>query len=281
MIKSAQKNSEVDQRFGRLFTLVHDDKRLNAESWFTCQPCKKYQLFGKEIIITQPSSSFWVYLLGVLTSLLGGYFLITHADQVSRNLWGISLLLWGIGALIAGTSYQAFAYQLKCAGRPYVAWTSWWEVIYLIFQQLSINVMLVAVAYSCLPEVGQLFAIAIAVIVSIGYTLMVFWGAFKPVKALLTFELMVHICTPCIIFLSALNAWRYWQFSQSLDLALLGTWLSLVFSMWLYWLYFKAGISEKLWVKGKWFSENDVLHLALIAWVVYITLLVAPLVKDI
>lgn len=278
---SPQKAHETQSIWGRLFTIEHDDPKLSIDTWTKVQPCRSYSLLGKELFITQPSSSFWVYLLGVLTTLVGLYFLATDAQQVSRLLWGVSLILWGVGAVIAGTSYQAFGYQLKCAGRPKVAWTSWWEVIYLIFQQVSINVMLVAVAYSCLSELGQSISIWVAVLVSIAYSIMVFYGAFKPVKSLITFELMVHFCTPFILFFIGLNGWRFWQLGTALDLALLGTWFGLIVTMWLYWQYYFAGYTEKLWAKGRWFSENDVLHVALIVWVIYIGLIVAPLVTDI
>lgn len=278
---SAQKPAETTSIWGRLFTIVHDDPNLSAETWLRIQPCKTYTVFGKGWLITQPSSTIWVYLLGVLTTLLGVFFMVTCDQQLSRSLWGVSLILWGVGALIAGTSYQAFGYQLKCAERPKVAWTSWWEVIYLIFQQVSVNVMLVAVAYSCLSDVGIKLAIVAAVLLSISYIVIVFFGALKPIKSLISFELMVHFCTPFIILLTALNAWRYWQLGDALDLALLGTWLGLYITMWLYWQYYLSGLTQKLWAKGRWFSENDVLHVALIIWVAYIAIVVAPLIKDI
>ena len=56
------------------------------------------------------------------------------------------MLLGGLAALAAGTSYQAFGYQIKCVGQETCAWTSWWEVIYLMFQQVSMDAMLVAIA---------------------------------------------------------------------------------------------------------------------------------------
>lgn len=279
-MSNSQKLKEKNSIWGKLFSIPHDDPALNAETWLTIQPCKTYSVFGKKILITQPSSSFWVYFLGLLTTALGFYFLITDAQQTSRILWGWSLILWGVGALIAGTSYQAFAYQLKCAGRDKVAWTSWWEVIYLIFQQVSVNVMLVAVAYSSLAQTGQMIAITVAIFTSIVYTIMIFYGAFKAIKGLITFELMVHFCTPFIVFMIALNAWSYWQFANPLDLALLGTWFGLILTMYLYWQYYNAGLTEKLWAKGKWFSENDVLHVVLIIWVIYIYLVLAPLIQD-
>lgn len=43
-----------------------------------------------------------------------------------------------------------------------------------------------------------------------------------------------------------------------------------------YYGYLLSGIPEGLWAKGVWFSANDVLHLGLIAWMVYIYAAVRP-----
>jgi hypothetical protein len=277
---SPQKPNELHSIWGRLQSIPHDDPSLTEQTWRLVQPCKRYELGRYNIFITQPSSTFWVYLLGVLTTLLGVFFLVTFDNHTSRVLWGISLILWGVGALLAGTSYQAFGYQLKCQDRPMVAWTSWWEVIYMIFQQLSVNVMVVAVAYSLLNEPGQRWATLVAIAVSIAYCIMITYAAFKPKKALLTFELMVHWCTPMILFMAALNIWHIATQPTPLDFALLGTWLGLIATMLCYQYYLKAGIGQKLWSKGVWFSENDVLHVLLIVWVAYIAWVLSPLIID-
>ena len=282
MPEPATKNTALQNEsiWQRLYSIKSDDPDLKPDNWCSVQPCKTYTIFGAKVLITQPSSTFWVYLLGLITCLLGIYFITTESDQISRLLWGWSLILWGIGALLAGTSYQAFGYQLKCKGREEVAWTSWWEVVYLVFQQLSVSIMLLAIAYSGLSETGRLIAIFAAALSSTIYTALVVYGAFKPVKALITFELMVHFCTPFIVFCIALNGWRYWQFGQTLDLALLGSNLALVLTMYLYEKYMALGITNTLWKKGTWFSENDVLHVALIAWIIYLAVVVEPLVSD-
>ena len=280
-MKSSQNQGQASSMWDRLYVIKHDDPELNSDTWCSVQPCRKLKFIGREILITQPSSTFWVYLLSLLGIVIGGHFIASHENQVSRIMWGGSLVLWGVGAFVAGSSYQAFGYQLKCAHRPYVVWTNWWEIFYLILQQLSISMLLVAVAYSCLAESGQAVSIATSALVSSAYILIVFLGAIKPVKSLITFELMVHICTPFIIFLIGLNALRYWQHGKLLDLALLGTWFGLVLTMCLYHLYKTSGLTKKLWKKGKWFSENDVLHVALIIWLTYIALVIEPLIKDI
>jgi hypothetical protein len=155
--------------FKRLESIPQDDPDLTPDKWCMKQPCAKIRIFSKEMIISQPLSTFWVYFLGVLTVGVGLYFFQIQNDENSRLWWGISLLLWGIGALLAGTSYQAFGYEIKCAGRPFCAWTSWWEVVYLMFQQVSMNAMLVAIAYSCTTGRFQTVLFGYAAISSVVY----------------------------------------------------------------------------------------------------------------
>ena len=71
-----------------------------------------------------------------------------------------------------------------------------------------------------------------------------------------------------------LNAWRFFKFNNSMDLVLLGVWGWLFITMLAYWLYNKLEITQKLWAKRIWFSQNDVLHIGLILWVLYITAVV-------
>ncbi len=243
---------------------------------------RRSRLASKEIILTQPSSTFLVYLLGVLTIGVGLGFLWLQGDQGSRLWWGISLLLWGIGALLAGTSYQAFGYQIKCAGRETCAWTSWWEVIYLMFQQVSMDALLVAVALSCTEGTLQMVLLGYALLSAVVYVILTFIGAIVPVKTLITFELMVWVSTPVFLIILIINGWRYYMFSTPMDLALLGAWLWLFCTMAAYWLYDHLDITPKLWAKGKgiWFSQNDVLHIGLILWMIYLAAVVAGLVQD-
>jgi len=266
--------------FSRLKSIPHDDPDLTPENWCMKQPCSTVRIASKEVIISQPFSTFWVYFLGCLTVGVGQYFFQIQNGENSRLWWGISLLLWGIGALLAGTSYQAFGYEIKCAGRPYCTWTSWWEVVYLMFQQVSMNAMLVALAYSCTTGTFQMVLLGYALMSSVVYVILVFIGGIVPVKSLITFELMVWVSTPLLFFFCFLNAWRYYMFSYDMDLVLLGSWILLLCTMMAYGIYRKQGISKKLWAKGIWFSENDVLHVFLIFWMIYIATVVAGCIKD-
>jgi len=196
--------------------------------------------------------------------------------------WGIAMVLWGIGALLAGTSYQAFGYQIKCAGQKTCAWTSWWEVIYLMFQQVSMDALLVAVAYSCATAVWRQALLGYALAGAVIYVSMTFIGAIIPVKSLITFELMVGVSTPICLFVLGLNSWRYYTYNTSMDLALTVAWVLLLAAMLAYWLYDKSDLTARLWAKGKgvWFSQNDVLHIGLILWMIYIAIVLTTRIND-
>ena len=266
--------------FGRVKSIPHDDPDLTPEKWCAKQPCMQIRIASKEIIISQPLSSIWVYFLGLLSVGVGLYFFQIQNGENSRLWWGVSLLLWGIGALLAGTSYQAFGYEIKCAGRQVCSWTSWWEVVYLMFQQVSMNAMLVAIAYSCTAGTFQIVLLCYALVSSLVYFVLVCIGGIVPVRPLITFEFMLWISAPVFVFFCFLNGWRYYMFRDSMDLVLLGTWIILLGAVIAYWIYGKQGITKKLWARGIWFSENDVLHFLLIFWMIYIATVVANRVKD-
>jgi hypothetical protein len=264
---------------GRLDSIPYTPAQT-PETWLQIQPFAEFQFTSQNIIFVQPSTSIIVYFLGILTVGFGLYFLKIREGQLSRIWWGIALLLWGIGALLAGTSYEAFSYAIKCAGREACLWTSWWEIFYLIVSVWSIDAIMLAVAYSSttgkLRKALSVYAIANAIV----YFIVVMIGAFIPVKFLISFELLLVVAAPSIIAFFIINGWRYSKFKLRLDLLLLGTWIWLGVTIAAYFLYLISGKTAALWSKGFWFSENDVLHIGLIIWMLYIWLFVAPKTVD-
>lgn len=264
----------------RLDTLLYVPQQ-SSKDWLNNQPFLAVELASRKFILVQPSSTIFVYLLGVLTIAIGVYFFRIKDNQFSRKWWGIALLLWGLGALLAGTSYQAFSYEIKCVGYEYCIWTSWWEIIYMIFSVASVNSIILAISYS--SAVGKTRKrMAFYAFVNMGiYIIMSLTGAFIPLKLLISFELMLIFLAPSIIFLFILNLGRYRKLKNKNDLALLVTWLWLGVIVGAYYLYFMLGITENLWEQGIWFSENDVLHIGLIIWMLYIAFGLDKKIEDI
>jgi len=265
---------------GRLDTIPYEPTQT-PETWLQIQPYAEFQFGTQSIIFVQPSTSIIVYLLGVITIAVGLYFLKIRNGGHSRLWWGIAFLLWGVGAILAGTSYESFSYPIKCAGRDACLWTSWWEVIYLIVSVWSIDAMMIAVAYSSTSGRLRQWLTVYAVINAVLYFIVVMVGAFIPVKFLISFELLLIVAAPSIIAFFVINGWRYSRQKQSLDLVYLGTWIWLGVTIAAYFLYLISGNTIALWAKGIWFSENDVLHIGLIVWMIYIAHVLAPRVKDI
>ncbi len=264
---------------GRLDAIPYEPAQT-PETWLQIQPFTEFKLGTQNIIFVQPSTSIIVYLLGVITIAVGLYFIKIRNGQRSRLWWGIALLLWGIGALLAGTSYEAFSYAIKCAGREACLWTSWWEVIYLILSVWSIDAMMLAVAYSSATGRLRRGLSVYAFVNAFVYFVIVMVGTFIPVKFLISFELLLIITAPSIIAFFVLNGWRYARYKEPLDLIYLGSWLWLGVTIAAYFLYLISGSTASLWDQGIWFSENDVLHIGLILWMICIARFLSPRVKD-
>lgn len=239
-------------------------------SWLQMQPYLQFQLASRNIILVQPSTTAIVYLLGLITIGAGLYFFKIGNGQRSRLWWGIALLLWGLGAMLAGTSYEAFSYAIKCAGRQVCAWTSGWEIVYLFFSVASLNAMLVAEAFSCASGKLRRGLTGYALISTALYLLTLLAGSLLPRKFLISFELLILVGVPNLLIFLVLNGRRYARYKQRMDLVLLGTWAWLILTIAAYFLFYISGLSQKLWAQGIWFTENDVLHIGLIIWMVYI-----------
>jgi len=243
---------------------------ITPEQWCQVQPCLTFNLFGISITLVQPTSSLIVYFLGFQTLIIGIILSFNGKKQTAHFWWVIALILWGLGALFAGTSYQAFSYEIKCAGNSFCIWTSWYEIIYLILSVGSVDAMFVAQLNSSVnAKYRKLFLIYI-----IGhfltYSAIILIGAFVPIRFLISFELMVLFLSPNIGFFLVWSIWRYYSKRNQMEWNLIIIWISLIFIIGIYFLYYLLGITEILWDGGIWFSENDVLHIGLIIWMFYI-----------
>ena len=250
------------------------------ESWLQIQPFVELKIGVFDFILVQPSSTIFVYLLGIITIGIGIYFFLIQSNHQSRKWLGIALVLWGLGALFAGTSYQAFSYEIKCAGKEICSWTSWWEIIYLILSVASIDAMLISGAYSSWKGKYRQSLVYFALFKFAFYCVLVIIGLVTLNEFLISFELLLIVTAPNILFLFILNGWRYLKYRNRMDAALTVTWIWLGAIIGIYFLYLLLGITERFWDHGIWFSENDVLHMGLISWMLFIGIKVAKLVRD-
>ena len=264
---------------GRLASIDYSPK-ITPEKFLGSQPHLQVRFSAADFILIQPSSTVIVYSVALLTMGAGLYFLRVRNSQRTRLWWGIGLVLSSFGALLAGTSYQGFGYEIKCAGREFCTWTSWWEVAYLIFTGAGMNAMLVAVAYSCTTAMLRRAVFVYAAANATVYAGAVLTGAFVPVRLLVSFECLMLAATPTLVLALVLTGRAFLTRRDAASLALLGAWGGLVTVMAAHILAQYAGIAQKLWFKGIWFTENDVLHAGMILWVLYVAALLPKRIED-
>jgi len=254
--------------------------RQTPESWLRIQPFVEVHIGSTTILVVQPTTTAIVYVLGIVAIGAGLRFWRLRNGHRSRLWWGIALALWGTGALLAGTSYEAFSYQIKCAGRGACLWTSWWELGYLAASAASADAILIAQAHACATAGWRKAQILYAITHAVLYTAAVLTGAFVPVPFLMSFEFLLIVSAPGTVVLVMQNGRRYVRLRRSMDLALLGAWAWLALTIGAYFLYLVSGETQILWARQIWFSENDVLHIGLIVWMVYLARVVAPRIGD-
>jgi hypothetical protein len=243
-------------------------------------PHVNVSLGSLQFVLTEPTSSLLVYSLGLLAIVLGLYLLRIRDNHQSRLWWGIALLLWGIGALLGGTDYQALSYELKCADKEVCSYISLVEIYYYLVSIVSVSAMVIGVAHSSAGGVMRRVLLLYAVTNAASYSALCLTGTFIPNRFLVSFELLVLFAAPSFVILFIINTTRYLKLKEKMDLALMLTWLSLGIVMAAYYPYWALGFSDELWEKGIWFSENDVLHIGLILWMLYIGFVVTKKVKD-
>ena len=235
-----------------------------------------------DTILNEPLGTFLVFLLAGLWVASGVYFLHTRRGQRSREWLGIALILGGIGAALAGVSYQAFSYELKCAGLDLCRLTNGWEVGYSLTQACSASAVLIAVAHACTTDRLRRGLIIFAIANVAVYLVVTVIGVLAPSAPLLSFAVLMLFALPGIVIVIVVAGGRYRATRDPMDRSLVIAAVLLVLVQVAYFAYYAAGITAVLWDDGSgfYFSENDVLHVGLILWLWYVVAVVGRHLRD-
>ena len=237
------------------------------EAFLSSIPHFPLTIFGKTLILIEPSSTILVYLLGLIMVGLGIGFLVTQNGKKTRRYWGIGLILWGLGAITAGTSYQAFGYELKCRGRDLSQFTTSFELVYMLLTAYSINFLVAATGYTSVYEIGRKRLVRFAIIDSLAYSIFLLIGATIPFGFMVSYEGFMVFMIGNFILMFILNIRHYMLHRDRLNYSLIWLWIGFLIVNIGYFVALFVGFAEPLYARyGIWFNENDTLHALLILW---------------
>jgi hypothetical protein len=259
---------------------IGSDTAVSPETFLKGQHWIQVPLGKDGFIFSQPSSTFFVYFLSLFYIYAGFKFWTKRRTERSQYFWALGFFLTGVAALLAGTSYQALGYELKCSGRDLCRWTTWWEINYEILQNAGMNGFLIATAYTNASNHYRKLLVSYALLNTILYTILVLYGAFTGIQFLVSFEFLELSCLPSVLIFIFSSLSGYLRNKDTMNAHLLITWLLLIVVMIAYVVSLDFGITARLWSRGIWFSENDVLHVGLILWVYYIVLKLPRRIQD-
>ncbi len=259
----------------RIYEIQYNPPKKAIE-WCLEQPCAEVN----GIILSQPSSSILVFILAFQTIFAGYQFLKSHQEEKSRKWWGYSLLFTGIGAFLAGLSYQLLGYELKCRSGDYCHWTNWLEVYYNLTTVIGAGTLLLAVAYSVMTKIWIKRMRIIALIQVILYSFLCLTGAFVPIQFLISYEFLVIFTSPIYVIFLFINGYQFFKYKDLIYKYYIILWISIFSIIGIYFIYLNLNITEILWSSNIWFSANDILHVLMIFWILYIQIKLNPYIID-
>jgi len=243
---------------------------ITPNEYLRSKPFFDLVLWGKTVTIIVPSSTVMVFLLGFQVVYLGISFLRNKNDN-AQLWWGIGMLFWGLGALSAGLSYQGLGYELKCQGLEYCQFTSFPELVYLFLTAISMGALCIAISLTVLKEEKQKPLIYYGTVSVILYTIVLLIGSIIRHQFLISYELFTIFFMPMFVLFFVISIIHYRKNQDKLNKTLIKTWTLFLFVNVSYYIYYFLGFTEVLYENtGVWFSANDVLHVALIGWMLYI-----------
>jgi hypothetical protein len=250
---------------------------IASADWCASQPCLEF--FG--ITVNQLSSSLLVFILSFYSLFVGYKFYHNRGLHLSRKYWGISLVLGGIGAFAAGLSFQAFGYEIKCAGKVLCDNTSSFEIAYNIITVWSAAWLLLAISASFLHKSKLKVLRVLKIIFSLIYTILCLSAYYNSEYLFVSFEFLLGYISPIYLYIFIITAYQFTKAKEYHGLKkYANAWLILMITIIAYYFYLSFGFTELLWEKGIWFSANDVLHLGMMGWLYYLSNNLIEMVED-
>ena len=243
---------------------------ITPSEYLGSKPYVNLLLAGKTLTIIVPSSTIMVFLLGFQVIYLGLSFLKNKNDN-AQLWWGIGMLFWGLGTLSAGLSYQGLGYELKCQGLEYCQFTSFPELVYLFLTAISMGALCVAISLTVLRKEKQKLLKYYGMGSVLVYTIVLLIGSIISHQFMISYELFTIFFVPMFVLFFVTSVIQYRENNDELNKTLIITWILFLIVNGSYYVYYFLGFTESIYENtGIWFSANDVLHVALIGWMLYI-----------
>ena len=120
------------------------DPPITGEQWCADRPCVEVG----STVLNEPLGTVLVFTLAALWVVWGSTSSSPVGVSARARGWE-SPWSWADWGRAGGVSFQAFSYELKCAGREFCSFTNGFEVGYSLTQAWSVSAMLIAVAIAC------------------------------------------------------------------------------------------------------------------------------------
>ncbi|MCK5731795.1 MAG: hypothetical protein KAH13_02140, partial [Tenericutes bacterium] len=136
---------------------------------------------------------------------------------------------------------------------------------------VSISALAIAIAKTVLVEEKQKFLNLYAIIALSIYTILLLAGSIIESRFLISYELFIIFFMPLFLIFFIYSVIEYKRKKDCLNNTLIITWILFLIVNLSYYVYYYLGITESLYSNYNiWFSANDVLHVTLIFWMLYI-----------
>ena len=153
--------------------------------------------------------------------------------------------------------------------------------MYLLITAISIGMLVIAMShYVASGKTRKVMKLITYISIPL-YAVILAIGSIVPFKFMVTYELFSVFFMPHFIVFFLLSIKRYRIKKDIMYKRYIITWILFLIVNVVYYVYYWLGISEKLLNStGIWFNQNDVLHVLLLGWMIYIWIALPNVILD-